>query len=247
MKTSQTFLALTSMALGALLLTGCNSSSGETAIHSDDESSEGITFSTKNGLAIPSATAKFIGLQIADVRERKISTTLKFSAQVYRITGETALASGSISAADANKLIARQYITVQTSDGTALSAHITSVQSALEKFSEQAEVLLTISNTHASLSVGSSLTATAPLSGEQNVVSVPRSALLQTTEGDFVYAVNGAHYIRTAVKLGGQDEAFAEITDGLYAGDQIVVKPVMALWMAELQTLRGGKSCCAGH
>jgi multidrug efflux pump subunit AcrA (membrane-fusion protein) len=121
------------------------------------------------------------------------------------------------------------------------------VQSALEKFSEQAEVLLTISDARASLTVGTSLTATAPLGGEQNVVSVPRSALLQTTEGDFVYAVNGEHFIRTAVKLGGQDEAFTEITDGLYAGDQIVVKPVMALWMAELQTLRGGKSCSAGH
>ena len=40
---------------------------------------------------------------------------------------------------------------------------------------------------------------------------------------------------------------FAEITEGLYAGDQIVTSPVNTLWMAELQILRGGKSCTCGH
>jgi hypothetical protein len=38
-----------------------------------------------------------------------------------------------------------------------------------------------------------------------------------------------------------------EITDGLYAGDQIVTSPVNDLWMAELQILRGGKACTCGH
>jgi hypothetical protein len=38
-----------------------------------------------------------------------------------------------------------------------------------------------------------------------------------------------------------------QITDGLYAGDQVVVQPVMSLWLAELQSLRGGKACADGH
>lgn len=38
-----------------------------------------------------------------------------------------------------------------------------------------------------------------------------------------------------------------QVTDGLYAGDQIVVQPVMTLWMAELQSLRGGKVCSDGQ
>jgi hypothetical protein len=49
------------------------------------------------------------------------------------------------------------------------------------------------------------------------------------------------------VKLGAINHEWAEVTDGLYAGDQIVVSPVMTLWLAELQSLRGGKACADGH
>ena len=53
--------------------------------------------------------------------------------------------------------------------------------------------------------------------------------------------------MRAPVKLGVVNHEFAEVTDGLYAGDQIVVQPVMTLWMAELQSLRGGKACTDGQ
>ena len=97
------------------------------------------------------------------------------------------------------------------------------------------------------LAAGAFLSVTVPLGGEKSVVSVPRSALFRTTEGDFVYTVSGEHFMRAPVKLGGVNHEFAEVTDGLYAGDQIVVQPVMTLWMAELQSLRGGKACADGH
>jgi len=203
-----------------------------------------ITFSEKSGLSIPENTAKFIGLQVTEVKERNIAASLKFSAQVYRVTAEGVLASGSINPAEASKLAAGQTVSIQNN---AASARIVSVLRTVEKSNGQVEVLLAIASSEPPLTAGTTLTVTAPLVGEQNAVSVPRSALLQTIEGDFVYAVSGEHFIRTAVKLGGSDGEFVAITDGLYAGDQIVVKPVMALWMAELQTLRGGKSCCAGH
>lgn len=79
------------------------------------------------------------------------------------------------------------------------------------------------------------------------VTAVPRSSLLKTVEGWFVYAVNESFFVRTPVKVGAMNGEFAEITDGLYAGDQIVTAPVETLWMAELQILRGGKSCTCGH
>ena len=53
--------------------------------------------------------------------------------------------------------------------------------------------------------------------------------------------------MRAPVKLGVVNEDRAEVTDGLYAGDRIVVRPVMALWLAELQSLRAGKACADGH
>ena len=66
-------------------------------------------------------------------------------------------------------------------------------------------------------------------------------------EGSFVYAVNDGFYLRTAVKVGAANEQFVELTEGVYAGDEIVVSPVQSLWMAELQLLRGGKACTCGH
>ena len=77
-------------------------------------------------------------------------------------------------------------------------------------------------------------------------VSVPRSALLTTVEGHFVYAENGGFFLRTPVKIGTQSAERVEIADGLYAGDKIISAAVMSLWLAELQYLRGGKACaCA--
>ena len=74
-------------------------------------------------------------------------------------------------------------------------------------------------------------------------VSVPRSALLTTVEGHFVYAGNGGFFLRTPVKIGTQSAEWVEIADGLYAGDKIVSAAVISLWLAELQYLRGGKAC----
>lgn len=72
-------------------------------------------------------------------------------------------------------------------------------------------------------------------------------ALLKTAEGSFVYTVNGSFYVRSPVKTGAANNKFVEITDGLYSGDEIVTTPVISLWMAELQVLRGGKACTCGH
>jgi len=79
----------------------------------------------------------------------------------------------------------------------------------------------------------------------ENVASIPRSALLSCSEGYFVYTVSGEHLVRTAVKVGGGNDAFVEITDGLYSGDEVVLQPVMSLWMTELAAVKGGQACCA--
>jgi hypothetical protein len=99
----------------------------------------------------------------------------------------------------------------------------------------------------APLETGTRLTATFHSPPGAEVPVVPRSALLKTAEGWFVYATNENFYLRTPVKVGAMNTEVAEITDGLYAGDQIVTSAVNDLWMAELQILRGGKACTCGH
>jgi multidrug efflux pump subunit AcrA (membrane-fusion protein) len=69
---------------------------------------------------------------------------------------------------------------------------------------------------------------------------VPRSALLDTATGTFVYVVNGPAYLRTPVKVGVMSTDYIEITDGLYAGDAVVSAPVNQLWLSELRLTKGG-------
>lgn len=250
----------------AIAVTGCGQKEGDGQAHEAGEAEHaheaetGVVFNAKKGLSVPPETAKFIGLRVADVEERKIAATFQFSAQVYRAASEAqfaslqptvrpdALASGNVSPADAAKLSAGQRVSAQAADGSvSLPGRIAALNRDLEKASGQVEVLLAIADAQQPLAAGEFLSVTVPTGGEKNVVGVPRSALFRTTEGDFVYTVSGDHFVRTPVKLGVVNHEFAEIAEGLYAGDQIVVQPVMTLWLAELQSLRGGKACADGH
>jgi multidrug efflux pump subunit AcrA (membrane-fusion protein) len=73
-----------------------------------------------------------------------------------------------------------------------------------------------------------------------NKVAVPKTAILDSATGTFVYVVNGEFFLRTAVKVGIASGDFIEITDGLYAGDKVVASPVDQLWLAELRLTKGG-------
>lgn len=262
---TQSSFALFVVILG-LTVTGCGHNEGESHVHEPGEAEHaheaeaGVTFSAKKGLLVPPATAKFIDLRVADVAERNINAAFQFSAQVYRAASEVrfaslqptgrpdALASGNVSLLDAAKLSEGQAVTVQSAAGGAsLQGRIVALKRDLEKASGQVEVLLAVSDAQQPLASGAILSVTVTLDRGANVVGVPRSALFRTTEGDFVYTVSGDHFVRTPVKLGVANHEFAEIADGLYSGDQIVVQPVMTLWLAELQSLRGGKACADGH
>jgi hypothetical protein len=260
MNSGRTIAFIALAALTALAVTGCGQ---KTVIGHTQETvaaEPGVTFSAKKGLLVPQDTAKFIGLKVADVEERKLAAEFQFSAQVYRAASEVqfasqqlterpaTLASGNVSPAEAATLREGQTVSAtHGDDNVPLPGHILALKRGLEKTSGQVEVLLAIADAAHPLPAGASLSVTAPLGGEKGVVSVPRSALFRTTEGDFVYTVSGDHFMRAPVKLGIVNHEFAEVTDGLYAGDQIVVQPVMTLWLAELQSLRGGKACADGQ
>src|SRR4051794_12542569 len=77
----------------ALTIAGCGRKEGDSQAHDPGEAETGVTFNSKKGLLVPPVTARFIGLQVADVEERKITATFQFSAQVYRAAGEAPLAS----------------------------------------------------------------------------------------------------------------------------------------------------------
>jgi multidrug efflux pump subunit AcrA (membrane-fusion protein) len=250
----------------AIALTGCGRTSSrdqardEHVEHEEHAHAEnGVTFSAKRGVHVPAETAAFLGLKVADVEERPVRSEFRFSAQVHRATAKarlasvqpmattTALASGDVSPEEAHLLQRGQSVAVQLDHGISLPGRVTEVHAHTDKAVEHFDVTVAIDDRDAQLATGTFVTVKAPVGSDKPVVSVPRSALLQTAEGKFVYTVSGEHFVRTAVKTGVVNDQFGEITDGLYGGDKVAVTPVMTLWMAELQSIRGGKACADGH
>jgi hypothetical protein len=242
-----------------LALSGCARKSHKATEHDTHETQAGVTFSARQGLSVPPTTAKYIGLQVVDVDERNITASVRFSARVYQTVSERrfasagpaatpiALASAFVSPAQAALLTNGQAAIVAANGKQELKAEVAAVNRSLEKVQGQAEVMLAIEDPGARLTNGVIASISVPLGSEQSVVTIPRSAVLRTAEGDFAYTMSGKQFVRTAIKTDNVNSDFVEVTDGLYVGDRIVVQPVMTLWLAELQSIRGGKACADGH
>ena len=74
----------------------------------------------------------------------------------------------------------------------------------------------------------------------KGAAAVPVAAVLRTVRGDFVYVVTGEWFRRTPVSVAGSDDTQLAITDGLRAGDRVVIGGVRALWLAEIQARNSG-------
>lgn len=244
--------AITAFLTAALLITGCDE-------HQQMEEKEtppaaaNVSFKEGKGLLLDPATARHIGLRVEDVGERKISETMRFAAEVYRAAAArqvaglddalpvVSMASAMVSAANAGRINRGSPVSVETKFG-ALNGRVAEVYGK----GTQREVVIAITDAERQLAPGMPVTVTARTGEEKTVAAIPAGALLRTLEGTFVYTVSGDRYIRTPVQAGTMTNEFVEITDGLYAGDQVVVHPVMTLWLSELQVIRGGKACADG-
>ncbi|MBX3742087.1 MAG: efflux RND transporter periplasmic adaptor subunit [Akkermansiaceae bacterium] len=238
MKTSSLLLAgLGSFAI-ATFNTSCQKSEAAASAAAEAIAENGAQFKKGEGLSLTDEMQAAIGLKIEDVSEEKVgsSVTLQLTA-----TGAN-LATGWISPAQAASLKLGMEVRIEGST-VPLAGTITKIDPAPIGAGD-AEVSV---STKQSLAPGTALTAVAACLEGEAAPAIPGSALLRTAEGTFVYTVNGKFYVRTPVTVGASNDRLVEIKDGLYAGDQVVTTPVMSLWMAELQVLRGGKACTCGH
>lgn len=199
----------------------------------------GAQFKKGEGLSLTDEMKKSIGLTVVEVSEEEIPTSIHLDLTATK----SSEARGTVSQQNAQAIKAGMKITVISGSTT-----IKGTVQGLEKipFGMPGDLEVTVA-TAEPLSPGSHLKGTLEIPASGAVPAVPVSALLKTAEGSFVYTVNGQFYMRTPVRTGASNDKFVEITDGLYSGDQIVTTPVMSLWMAELQVLRGGKACTCGH
>lgn len=243
----QLILILTAAALAA-----CEK---PTAEHSGQPPENGAQFKEKQGLMLTDSMKKAIGLKVAEVEETKVASS--FTVALHVIADGEGLRRVSFSPttnAAAGWLTAEQAALVKPGMEVELRAESPGapaeggVVKRVEKAAYQTlgDFEVTVESARP-LETGGRVVATFRAPPGEAVTAIPRSALLKTAEGTFAYAVNGEFYVRTAVKVGALSDDHAEITEGLYTGDQIVVSPVMSLWLAELQVLRGGKACSCGH
>jgi hypothetical protein len=230
-------LILASITLAAALaLSGCGPAEAKT---SERPPENGAQYKKDKGVALTDVMKKAIGLKLAEVAEEKIaaSFTVALSSSANEVTGW-------LTAEQAALVKAGSEVELRTADAPMVRGTVKRVEKAPYATLGEFEIAV---ETPTPLATGVRVQATFRGTAGEAVTSVPRSALLKTAEGNFVYAVNGEFYVRTPVKVGAMSGEHAEITDGLYAGDQIVTSPVMSLWLAELQVLRGGKACTCGH
>ena len=129
--------------------------------------------------------------------------------------------------------------------GGALIGQVVAVEPASAKLTGLAEVIVKLPAPD--LQIGTFVDGTVTTTTPENVVVIPNDALLTTAEGHFAYVVNGDSLFRTEIEIGGKEGEVVEVTEGLYFGDRVVLQPIMPLWMAELQAIRGGKACADGH
>lgn len=229
--------------LAALVLAGCRpKATSSPAV--EETVALGPQFSAKKGLFVPEDTRQSLGVKLTEVAEQKIGATIEIQLRVYEVTKNASFASGTVTPEQAKELKAGEPLLIRASDGRSITGKITVLNDQLQKATGMIEVLAGIPSASAQLAVGDFLQASGTLESGESVVTIPRAALLQCSDGYSVYTVSGEHLVRTPVKVGAVNAELAEIKDGLYAGDQVVLQPVMSLWLTELAAVKGGQSCC---
>ncbi len=223
---------LTILALGGLALAGCGkpAPAGGHAGHDHDahnhaEGESPVQFKEGTGLQLSAETSTSLGLKTGEVEERAVRHTYEVTASVYD-AGPPARASS--------------FVPVEIADDLEkhppAEARILAIHRELSSAVTQVEIVFAIEGTPP---VGSTISLT--LRGPVTTgTAVPRSALLRTATGTFVYVVNGASLLRTTVKPGASDGEYIEILDGLYAGDVVATAGVEQLWLTELRLTKGG-------
>lgn len=225
-------------ALAMAVLPSCTESEASAAA-TERPPENGAQFKKGEGLSLTDEMTKSIGLRTADVEEQKIASHLKFTLQPRPGTNE---ATGWVTASEAEKIQPGEVVEISGNPGT--KGKVSNV--AKHALSALVDFEVTVS-TDTTMEDSKEVDALVVLPETEAAASIPRSALLSTAEGHFVYATNGKFYVRTPIKVGAMNDDHAEVTEGLYAGDVVVTAGVNSLWMAELQVLRGGKACTCGH
>ena len=232
---------------------GSKESNGNTPHEDHDESSEGARFVAGKGILLLEETSRAIGLELEEAHERKLAATIRIEAQIYRTAGEPArpTAEQSEFAYATAFVTSRAAAVLKPGDKAVLKigdsefpARLWRIDTSSNAAVGSPEAILEIPDPRKVLRVGDFASGSVSVAaGSAEILAIPRSAVLETFEGKFVFVRNGDHLLRTPVATGAESDGHIEITDGLYAGDIVVNKPVETLYLIELRATKGGGHC----
>src|SRR5688500_18979201 len=195
--------------LTAIGLAACSKPSTETAHEQPPEN--GAQYKDREGVALTDVMKKSIGLQIAEVEETKVAP--RFTVPLHVLSGTSGFqqvaltstsrtASGWLTTTEAAHVKPGLRVSLKTPTGTS-DASVKLVEKSPYHVSGEFEVTVEADEP---LEVGTRVLATFRGDAGEAAAAVPRSALLKTAEGSFVYAVNGERYVRTPVKVGAESD-----------------------------------------
>lgn len=225
--------------------------------HTDHDEGE-VEYSPGKGISLGETAIQTMGISSQDVRSTALPDSGEGIAHIFRLPDEVstsnykkghAYATCLIPEAEALSLTPGQAMSLIMENGSILPCLLQRKEGQLRETSGQVELIIDIPDAPPSLAMGTSSKVRWVQSGKpiEDVLVVPSDALLDTVKGPCVYVVNGGFYLRTPVTVRQTTEGGAEIVDGLFEGDTIVVRGVQQLYLAELQAVNGGKGCTDGH
>jgi hypothetical protein len=241
MKQNNFYIPILAAVLAGATLTACKPKS--TAHANEGEAVVLGPQHSKKGLLLSEDTRLSLGVKLVEVTEQKVPATLGVQLRIYQVDQKSILASATITPEEAKTLKRGQTVRAGSND-TNLAGRVLRVNDELQKATGMAEVLVEFGGKSDAPAVGAFLSASVALDSAAPVITIPRAALLECSDGYSVYTVSGEHLIRAPVKVGAMSGDLVEIKDGLYSGDQVVLQPVMSLWMTELAAVKGGQACC---
>ncbi len=217
--------------------------------HGHEEAPSGASFQPGKGVLLTDETREILGVEIAEVTREKLPQVVRFNVQIFGEAHRFAYlgmehpdcefhGSGYLPPDKAARVEPKMPVRLLTSANETEDGFVVAVQKTLVY--GEAEVVIGVTKARGQLKDGEFVTAVITWPRDEQVTVIPGSALLRTSEGTFVYAVNGDAYYRTAVKVGGEADGKVEIAEGLSPGDQVVIKPVQTLWLIELRATKGG-------
>ncbi len=210
----------------------------------------GASYAEGKGITLIDETSKAIGLELVEAEERKLAPIVPLEAQVYRAASESsrtggeqagfAYATALLNPAIAEKLKGGDPAELNTHD-VRYEATVWRIDPVSKEAVNSVEAILQIPDPQNTLAVGEFVSGSVREAGaEETVLTVPRSAVLTTATGKFAYVQNGGHLLRSPITVGAENAEYAEITDGIYAGDVVAANPVETLYLIELRATKGG-------